>query len=104
MACSIDKSGQCLADSTKSSVSRSSTFFISPLASCMRLPFLKYGGITAGGEDGEEVVIIGSVVTTGLVGGAGCLMLKRPGPDEGASSEYFLLGLAGKVLLLLLAL
>ena len=102
MACSIDKSGQCLADSTKSSVSRSSTFFISPLASCMRLPFLKYGGITVGGEDGEEVVTVGILVTTGLDGGAGCLVFIRPGPEEGASSEYFLLCLAGKVLLLLL--
>ena len=57
-----------------------------------------------GGKHGEEVVTVGIFVTTGLVGGAGCLGLSSPGADEGASSEYFLLGLAGKVLLVLLAL
>jgi len=56
VACSIDKSGQCLAESTKSSVSRSSTFFISPLANCIRLPFLKYGGVTVDNDEGREVV------------------------------------------------
>lgn len=55
VACSIDMSSQRLAESTKSSVSRSSTFFIAPLASWIMLPFLKYGGKAAVAESVDVV-------------------------------------------------
>ena len=54
----IDKSWQSLADSSKSSVARSSTFFISQLASWIT-HFLKYIGkidVRGGKEEGVDVV------------------------------------------------
>lgn len=115
VACSSERPVHSLADSMKSSASRSSTFFITPLASCIMLPALKYGGRTGTGEEmeeGEEVVeetvIPLSLVTRGLTyeefGWAGCRPeFKTPGICK-TSSEYFLLGLEGCIGLLVVAL